>query len=96
MNESILADQRRVDISGCRFGRLTALKRIGSNKKRQAIYQCICDCGEFVDIRADLLQLGNNKSCGCLQRIGRFMAREASIASYKRASVLLAKEYVDG
>lgn len=33
------------DITGKNFGKLTVLKRLGSNEKREAIWDCICKCG---------------------------------------------------
>lgn len=55
----------RIDISGCRFGRLTAVDR---SKTPYSPWRCQCDCGNevVVDIRA--LRSGNTKSCGCWQR----------------------------
>ena len=33
------------DISGQRFGRLVAIKTVGSNRAGQKIWECRCDCG---------------------------------------------------
>ena len=59
----------RVDLSGQRFGKLTALypteKRDG---RGSVIWHCKCDCGSVIDIPYAELVYGNYKSCGCLQR----------------------------
>lgn len=55
------------DISGQRFGKLTAVCPTGERSRRgNLIWRCLCDCGE--EVCADLNQLvtGNRKSCGCL------------------------------
>lgn len=57
-----------VDISGQRFGRLTAVKYVGSNKGWGAIWECVCDCGNTVNVKKGSLMTGGTKSCGCLNR----------------------------
>lgn len=55
------------DISGQRFGKLTALQPTKERGKNgSTIWRCRCDCGN--EILAELSQLtaGNRKSCGCL------------------------------
>ena len=57
-----------IDITGQHFGRLTALKYVGSNKGQGAIWRCICDCGNIVDVKKHCLTTGGTRSCGCLNR----------------------------
>lgn len=57
-----------VDITGQRFGRLTAIEYIGSNKGQGAIWRCKCDCGNEVNVKKNCLTTGGTKSCGCLNR----------------------------
>lgn len=54
------------DISGQKFGRLTAIKRIGSNKYGNSIWFCQCQCGDKTEALLSSLQDGNTRSCGCL------------------------------
>lgn len=49
------------DLSGKRFGRLTALKYAGNSK-----WECKCDCGNTKTIRTGSLKSGLTRSCGCL------------------------------
>lgn len=49
--------------SGMMFGRLRLLERVKRNS-----WRCLCACGKEVVVRAYLLRIGNNKSCGCLKR----------------------------
>lgn len=61
------------DIAGMRFGRLTAISvaapyrtKGGGHSQRQ--WNCICDCGKELVVRAGNLLGGSAKSCGCLGR----------------------------
>lgn len=49
-----------IDISGKKFGRLTVLKHIHSNK-----WLCKCDCGTVKIFLSRNLRTGNTSSCGC-------------------------------
>lgn len=61
-----------IDLSGQRFGRLIAIKRVedmvNKNGKHETMWLCRCDCGNEIVTRARQLRCGNKKSCGCLQR----------------------------
>lgn len=56
------------DLTGQRFGRLTVIKRNGTNQHRRAIWRCKCDCGKYTDVSAADILSGNTKSCGCWGR----------------------------
>lgn len=57
--------QKGKDISGQRFGKLVAIKRVGKDKRNNALWQCKCSCGNYC-IRAVVeLHKRNNHSCGC-------------------------------
>lgn len=53
------------DISGERFGKLVAVEMSLRNAKREAMWKCVCDCGNVVNVRLWNLLHGNTKSCGC-------------------------------
>ena len=55
-------------ITGAKYGRLTCLEYIGSNKYRRALWRCVCECGNETVVEAASLFSGNTKSCGCLRR----------------------------
>jgi hypothetical protein len=55
------------DLSGQKFGRLTAVEHIGSDTQHQALWLCICDCGKEHITTGHSLLRGNCKSCGCLK-----------------------------
>jgi hypothetical protein len=55
------------DITGQRFGRLTALKR-GPTQGKKATWICRCDCGNEKLTQYWSLVAGYTKSCGCIKR----------------------------
>lgn len=59
------------DLTNEHFGRLTALKYLGSNNKGSALWKCSCECGnnDFITTSHHLLSR-NTQSCGCLKSIG--------------------------
>jgi len=59
---------RYEDLTGRRFGRLTALSFAGLNENRNAVWKCRCDCGREVLALAINLKGGRTRSCGCLRR----------------------------
>lgn len=56
------------DISGQKFGRLTAVERIDTDKRGELIWLCQCECGNTTKVRSSHLRNGRTKSCGCLKR----------------------------
>ena len=58
-----------IDISGRKFGRLTAhhplMKR---DAKGSVIWHCVCDCGNEVDLSYNVLMYSDIRSCGCWKR----------------------------
>jgi len=56
----------RNDLTGRRFGRLTAIRFSHTDANRKAYYDCACDCGATKLIRKESLVSGHTKSCGCL------------------------------
>src|SRR5712691_9592533 len=57
---------RFVDIAGQRFGRLTAVKRVGKSRLG-GTWECQCDCGGKSVVACSTLRSGSTKSCGCLR-----------------------------
>lgn len=49
---------------GKKFGMLTAVKHLGSNSRRLAVYECRCDCGSLC-IKTSIALLGKFPNCGC-------------------------------
>ena len=56
------------DLTGQRFGRLIAIKRVENNKHGKARWLCKCDCGNETIVVSALLSNGHTTSCGCYNR----------------------------
>lgn len=55
------------DLTGSRFGRLVVLSLSGKTGKRDALWQCACDCGSQTFVASSSLKASKTKSCGCLK-----------------------------
>ena len=58
-----------IDLTGVKFGMLTVIDRnyekpLEHNKK-QAYWNCLCDCGNYSVVAGTYLIHGHTKSCGC-------------------------------
>lgn len=56
------------DITGEKFGRLTAIKMVGRDKHYNALWLFQCDCGNTKTTARKLVERGETKSCGCLHK----------------------------
>lgn len=57
------------DLTNKKFGKLTAIKIIGKNKKKESIWECQCDCGNISNVVSSNLSNGHTTSCGCYKKI---------------------------
>lgn len=55
------------DLTGKRFERLVVVERTANNK-RQPVWICKCDCGNYTKVQSSNLKSGNVRSCGCLAK----------------------------
>lgn len=53
---------------GQRYGRLVVIRKGNSPSPEYIVWECQCDCGNIINIKAGNLNSGNTKSCGCLNR----------------------------
>ncbi len=53
------------DLTGRRFGWLTALEPTDQRKRADLLWRCTCQCGREVLVPTTLLVSGNTTSCGC-------------------------------
>ncbi len=56
------------DLSGQRFGKLTAISPTDRRSNGGIMWFCQCDCGRETYVRVDSLTMGKTRSCGCLNR----------------------------
>lgn len=60
--------RQRLDLTGEHYGRLTALRAVGSNEQGNSLWECKCSCGNIVIVNSQHLKRGHSKSCGCITR----------------------------
>lgn len=59
-------DDRRIDLTGQKFGLLTVIKCTNDKNPQGCYYwECKCDCGNTHYVTSSNLKNGNVKSCGC-------------------------------
>lgn len=59
---------KKLDLSGERFGKLTAICEASERSKcRNVRWICKCDCGNIVTLSTGDLRSGHTKSCGCIR-----------------------------
>ena len=56
------------DISGQKFGRLTAIERVGKDKYGHGLWLFQCECGNMKVIEMTCATTGKTLSCGCLNK----------------------------
>ena len=56
------------DLTGQKFGKLTALYPTNKYKNSHVLWHCRCDCGKELDVLGASLISGNTKSCGCIKK----------------------------
>jgi hypothetical protein len=55
-------------LAGERFCRLSVIDRAPSDRKGNAAWHCVCDCGAKRTVLAQSLKSGATQSCGCLSK----------------------------
>lgn len=58
---------RRIDLVGQTFGRLKVVS-YAATKNGRAYWNCLCECGNKIEVSYLKLSRGKTKSCGCLQK----------------------------
>ena len=65
--QNVTRGRRKKDLTGQRFGRLTALYRLDKKRGSSYLWRCRCDCGKETDASVSTLVSGNTRSCGCIK-----------------------------
>lgn len=66
LHREVAGELNKVDIRGCKFGKLTALEPTEDRDQTGSIiWLCSCDCGSCFRASASNLRLNKVKSCGC-------------------------------
>ena len=73
------------DLTGRKFGRLSVIRRYGSNSDGRATWLCVCECGTTCIKTGKLLLNGHCRSCGC----GEYENRINNCTSHKLSNTRL-------
>lgn len=60
--------KNREDLTGKKFGKLTAIQFSHKNKNRKTYWVFECECGNIKVLRTDTVKSGKVKSCGCIKK----------------------------
>ena len=80
-----------IDITGRKFGRWTAVEKVGKDKKNNILWRCICECGTEAVHTTHKLLSGGSLSCGCLKKEKAHARRENLIGQRFGKLVVIAK-----
>ncbi len=87
------------DITGQRFSKLVAVKRVENSRDGKTRWLCQCDCGNTKIVKMSELKSGHVKSCGCMrphstgrnllgQRFSRLVALEKTEKRDSKGSII--------
>ncbi len=60
--------KNKIDMKGKVFERLMVTGQMPSDKRGEAVWACLCICGNETEVRGSALRNGSTKSCGCLRK----------------------------
>lgn len=72
---------------GIKFGRLTVLRRVENKVFRNSqhvVYECVCECGNNVNVSGGHLSSGHTRSCGCIKSEILYQRNTTHGGSYTR------------
>lgn len=77
------------DLVGTRVERLLVISRapdrFATSGKKRIYWNCLCDCGNEVEVRSDAITTGTTKSCGCLTKeSAKEQIKKAQAVGYKK------------
>ena len=83
------------NLIGQKFGKLTVVEQHGFTPKnkygsRQAIWYCLCDCGNYCEVQHVYLSTGDTTSCGCMRSKGEFQIAQL----LKEHNIAFQQEYI--
>jgi hypothetical protein len=57
---------KALELSGVRFGKLTAIAKSHRSKRQRWMWTCKCDCRKEVVVEGSAFSRGHSQSCGCI------------------------------
>lgn len=56
---------KKLDLTGQKFGRLTAIEAVSKNDRGLYVWKFNCECGNNIEVIGASVKSGNTSSCGC-------------------------------
>lgn len=75
------------DLTGMKFGKLTAISRAENTPQGRAQWMCQCECGGKKVAQATYLNKGATRSCGCMGIEQRKAAAQSQCHAHSRAKM---------
>lgn len=75
--ENLTVKAATIDLTGQKFGKLTALRVVGKAKSNSLIWLCVCECGVEIQKTSALLRKSTPTGCGSCVANGRSKAQTA-------------------
>src|SRR5271154_3039003 len=71
--------KRYKNLTGSKFGDLTAVRYLRSDSQANAVWEWLCLCGRKVELTSHQVKRGHNLSCGCrrTRKTAEFAAKNA-------------------
>ena len=66
----LFVNNTKKDLTGQKFGKLTALYPTDKRAGHHIMWHCRCDCGNECDVSGAMMSIGHVQSCGCLTSVG--------------------------
>ena len=66
LHKETIKAKKAMNITGRRFGKLTAIRPTDERVRGDVMWECQCDCGGKKIAAVRLLNYGSVRSCGCL------------------------------
>lgn len=83
---------KRLDLTGQRFTRLTAVRRSETkDHSGKLMWHCYCDCGKTIVTTVGSLRSGNTRSCGCLKANNNFRHGSSTTKTYNSWKAMLSR-----
>lgn len=82
---------------GQKINKLTIIKQSNSVKSSSSVfkmYECKCECGKIINIRAVALRKGNQISCGCIGK--HYMTKSKEFITWQNMRKRCNKSYTTG
>lgn len=75
LQKESISSRMRINLTGQKFGKLTALEPTDKRVHGSVVWKCQCDCGNVCYTYTEMLRNGHTQSCGCTKSRGNAKIR---------------------